>query len=356
MSGKKFTIATLSLTIAGLICIIGFVVFIDPFFQYHKPLPFLEYRMLDGDNSAYQTVGIAKSFGYNGIITGTSMTQNFKPSIAEELFGGDFVKASLPGANFVEINDLLEISFIRNGQIDTVIRGLDYSRMTSAYDERFNENAPLYLYDNNLLNDLSYLLNIDILIESFTGVLLYTLQGNETITLDDYGTWYQAFDFSKEAVLSTYTRPSITQEQKELTEEQAASVTKNIEENVIKLAREHPETTFYLFYPPYSVAYWDVTQRNGELNYMHDVKLLVTKLILEVENIKLFSFEQDREIITNLDNYKDQAHYSEEINELMLEYMSRDEYLLTEENYLEILQADREFLQSYDYESIYSSQ
>ena len=70
-------------------------------------------------------------------------------------------------------------------------------------------------------------------------------------------------------------------------------------------------------------------------------------------NIKLYSFFDQYDIICNLDYYCDDAHYSAEINSLILKWISDDTGRITPKNYLEKIQEEREFFSNYDYESIY---
>lgn len=58
-------------------------------FHYHAPLKFLSYPLV---NERYQNNGIVRHFDYDSVITGTSMTENFKTSEAQKLFGSDFIK------------------------------------------------------------------------------------------------------------------------------------------------------------------------------------------------------------------------------------------------------------------------
>lgn len=74
--------------------------------------------------------------------------------------------------------------------------------------------------------------------------------------------------------------------------------------------------------------------------------------ILQCENIKLFSFTNNFELITNLDNYKDRAHYGEWVNSWMLNQFDENNYLLTIDNYEEYLAALEDFYKTYDYSSI----
>ena len=362
MSSKKFVKITISLIIVLLLLIMSFVIVIDPFFQYHKPLNGLSYNI---DEPRYHNAGLLKSFEYNSIITGTSMTQNFKVSEANLLFNENFIKTSLNGANYEDINKLLEVAFNENKEIKNVIRGLDYSKLYSEAIYIYDEKLPLYLYDNNLINDVYYFFNIDVLKKCIKDVLMYTMNGNKTTVMDEYDSWYaitgilpnaehyNVFIFSKENVLNSYKRAEISNKEKYLTQTQKNEVIININNNVINIAKENPQTTFYIFFPPYSVSYWDNQIREGRFYSVLEAKYIAVEEMLKQDNIKLFSFESEKKIITDLNNYTDQAHYSEKINSLLLKYMSEDEYLLTKDNYEDIFKKDEEFLLNYNYDAIY---
>ena len=78
MNASKWNRIVLGGTLGLLIIIGAATAVIDPFLHYHLPLKGLEYPLLD---ERYQNDGIARHFSYDAIITGTSMTQNFKPSL-----------------------------------------------------------------------------------------------------------------------------------------------------------------------------------------------------------------------------------------------------------------------------------
>ena len=85
-----------------------------------------------------------------------------------------------------------------------------------------------------------------------------TEAGEKTTTFDQYMNWAPEKEWGKEAVLRTYSRPEERfVRENPLTEEDARMVRENLEQNVIAAAAENPEITFYCFFPPYSVAYWD---------------------------------------------------------------------------------------------------
>lgn len=128
----------------------------------------------------------------------------------------------------------------------------------------------------------------------------------------------------------------------------------NIRQNVTDLADEHPETTFYLFFPPYSICYWDVLDNNGEVDWRIDAEEAAIEELLKHPNIRLYSFCSNFDLVCNLDNYKDAGHYGEWVNSWMLEWMQDDRYLLTKQNYREYLDTIRDFYGSYDYSSLHT--
>ena len=119
---KKWLILTISAAFFLLLIPAVFIIVVDPVFHYHAPIKGLSYPLF---NDRYQNDGIARHFTYEGIITGTSMTQNFKTSEAEKLFDASFVKLCFPGGHFKEINDNLKRAYTSGNEIKYVIRCLD---------------------------------------------------------------------------------------------------------------------------------------------------------------------------------------------------------------------------------------
>ena len=74
---KRWFFSTLVLLTVLLIGTAAMVIFVDPYFHYHKPLSFLSYRIYE---ERYVNDGISRHFTYDAVITGTSMAQNFKTS------------------------------------------------------------------------------------------------------------------------------------------------------------------------------------------------------------------------------------------------------------------------------------
>ena len=67
----------------------------------------------------------------------------------------------------------------------------------------------------------------------------------------------------------------------------------------------------------------------------------------------LHHFFDQYDVVCNPDYYCDDGHYNAEINSRILGWIANDTGLVTKENYLEKLAAEREFNENYDYDSIY---
>ena len=201
-----------------LFLIILLVVVVDPYFHYHKPIEGISYRLYE---ERYVNDGISRHFDYNAIITGTSMTQNFKTSEFDELFGVTSVKEPFSGAGFEELANNLDRTLSYNEDCKTVLMCMDYNGLNREYDWKQYEDYPEYLYDNNLFNDTSYVLNKSILYRGCFNNLFMTLAGEESTSFDEYASWGAAYGF--EQIMKSYERreekqpmaESLTEEEKE---------------------------------------------------------------------------------------------------------------------------------------------
>lgn len=345
MKSKHWNFLVLGGSLFCLLLIAAFTIIIDPFFHYHKPLDSLEYPL---NNERYQNDGIARHFEYDALITGTSMTQNFKPSEFDALFHCKTIKVPYSGASYKEIHDNLERAISYNPDLKYVVRSLDTHFINYPATQNEYTDLPEYLYDNNPLNDVKYLLNKEVMLKTIA-VLNYTRAGKQTPTFDEYSNWNSYNTFGKDAVLQTVTLSQSSQEPMVLTDADYATIEENIRKNVLNQAWENPDIDFYVFYPPYSIYYYKNFIDTNQWEAQIATEKYATKLLLEAENIHLFSFSTNTELCTNLDNYMDTLHYGEWINSYILECMHSGEYRLTKENYIEYYDTLYDLYKNYDY-------
>lgn len=349
-SSKKRCICFLILFFSILFLLGSITAIIDPFFHYHAPLPFLNYPI---NNQRYQNYGIVRHFSYDAIVTGTSMTENFKASECDQLFDVHCVKTPINGSSFKEVNDLLLCAVDSNPDIRIIIRGLDGWNLFDDKDHMRTDAAyPHYLYDRNLFNDIQYLLNKDILCSYTLDVVKSTLKGIPTTDFDTYSSW-DTSQTGTEHVMQRYQRHTIPAANRPITQEEITVLQQTLEQNVIAIARDNPDIQFYYFFTPYSIVYMDYNNQYGILQREMDGYRIATEILLEYDNIHLFSFFNDYDLITNLDNYTDVTHYNADINTLLLQRMSCGAFRLTRENYIEHWEEVSNYYLSYDYEALF---
>lgn len=343
---KRWCLSFIIFFVLLMVGIGGMTVVIDPYFHFHKPLDTLSYRIY---NERYQNDGIVKHFEYDGLITGTSMTQNFKTSELDELFGTMSVKVPFSGGAYKEISENLCRALEANPDLKTVVWGLDYNRFYGDFNATRYDSYPTYLYDDNPLNDVNYVFNKSVLFnDTLLNVLIYTKQGGNTTTFDEYNNWNSSFTFGSEAVLSKTTRPEKTD-----VLPYSEFNSRNITENVISVVKAYPDTEFYLFWTPYSIIFFDIENQKGSLENILKWEKEALELLLANDNVHFYSFLDEFNLITNLDYYKDYIHYSEDVNSYMLKCMLNGEHEITADNYEEYCKREWDFYTTYDYDSLW---
>lgn len=349
MEAKKW-LRSLAITVIGMLLFVGILVWVvDPYFHFHKPFVGMSYRLYD---ERYINDGISRHFEFDAMITGTSMAQNFSTTEMDALFGVQSVKETFSGAGFKETSDNLDRALSRNPELKTVVWSIEGLGLIRDKDWKWEGEFPNYLYDDNVFNDVSYLFNKTIVYQGVLPNLEMTLKGQKSTTMDEYSTWRK--ETGLQYILQTYDRNHVnTYIPATLEGDEVEMVRQNVEQNIVNLANKYPDTTFYLFYPPFSICYWDSLSLEGSMERQFQAEQLATELMLECPNIKLHNFYDQYDVITDLNNYRDKEHYAYWVNSMILEWMAEGTGLLTKDNYLDRMEQERAFYSSYDYDAIY---
>lgn len=339
-------IATLVVLLLGTA---GIVLWIDPYFHYHKPLPFLSYRIYE---ERYVNDGISRHFDYDAVITGTSMSQNFKTSELDALFGTHAVKEPFSGAGYKELSENLDRMLQYGQQVKMVLMPIDYNDLMRDADWQRYEEYPTYLYDQNIFNDARYVWNKSIFYHGVIANVVQTLQAEPTTTMDEYSSW--SYETGLKHIMFSYTREDqIPVENPFFTDEDRKKVERNIGQNLVELANRYPDTEFYFYYTPYSICYFDSLSLQNLMEKQFEAQKRATELLLECPNVKLYQFFDREEVICELSYYNDKAHYSAEVNSMILQWMKEGTGLVTWENYEQNLRQQTAFYENYDYDRIY---
>ncbi|MBQ7775113.1 MAG: hypothetical protein IJ379_04245 [Lachnospiraceae bacterium] len=351
-ASKKWIMAFGGCFVTILVCVGAFMVIVDPYFHYHKPLEYFDYTL---ENERYQNNGIVKHFDYDAIITGSSMTECFKTSELDSLFGVNSIKVPFSGGSYKEVNDNLRIATEHNSDIKLVVRCLDAMRFFDGKDDLDYTDYPSYLYDDVLMNDVSYLYNKEILIKALECAIGFGDGTKKELSFDAYADWSPYYNYGHDAVMAYYDREAVVvaEEMLPITEADYVKIQENIYQNVIMLAEEHPEIDFYIYISPYSIYCMDYWYRMGELERRLLAEKYIIELLLPYENIHLSSFNTEYDLICDADNYRDVAHHSAEVNSQILQWLYEGEHRLTYDNYEAYCAEVWDFYMYYDYESLF---
>ncbi len=306
---------------------------VDPYQQYRKAT---FYPILFKKNQRYINPGLAKTYDYNSVLVGSSMTENFIISeIENSLQFGKTIKFCISGATSHEEYQTLKTAF-RHKKIENVLYGFDIASFIGDPDRlRHGKALPSYLYDESVFNDYQYLLNLDIITASLRAIIKPFLDNENVLYNYNYmWQWQHEFEnkFGKERVLNGWhsKQRSNKKFQKELWNLDKLKLSFN--KNLLSLIKENPETEFTVFYPPYSILTFYDWNKHGVLESSIVFKRYVFEQIKKYKNVKLYDFQVAKEIILDLDNYKDYEHYHQKINTWMLYEISKNHFRVTEEN------------------------
>lgn len=333
-------IATVTLTALSLI--VALVVLVDPFFQYHKPLPAFHYVI---DNQISQNPGMIKNFDYDSVILGSSMTVNFDTLLFEETMGLHTIKLSVNAAHPLDVSHSLELIRKYNSDVEAVFIGIDPLNY-HADPGSMAYGYPEYLYDANIFNDAPYLLNGDVLMDY---IIKPQIRKTDTPLNQAYWSW-QYMGYGKEVIRENYVTPSITG----VTippDSYMENTVFNMENYIEPYVEEMENTRFVFFFPPYSILYWYECMAEGSIPaYMTETEEIMGRL-LEYPNAEIYFFQNDYDYITDLEHYCDYTHYNHDMNDHMTRCFADGRYRLTKENYRDVLQEMQEWLLAFDYEN-----
>ena len=328
---KRWLIGFFAIVLAGLVGAGALVVWVDPFFQYHKPLEGFPYLV---DNQVNQNPGLAKHMDYEGVLLGSSMTTSFNTDWFAETLGVRTQKLSYNGSYPKDLANIMELVFAaKKDRVRAVFMALDQATFSAGVEEtKFPVTS--YLYDDNKLNDVQYLWNKDVILNYILRPLADQKDKSDWAEL--YKPWWTDEYYNKTNVLMYYEQAEKKRAKEALPEDYfVEAVKRNLEQNLIPYIEAHPETEFYLFYPPYSILFWNDVTRQQELDAVIGRLRYMTERLLPYENVRLFHFLGKEEIICNLNNYADYIHYHKDVCRYMTECFASGENELTKENYQE---------------------
>lgn len=353
MDSKNWVKIVLGVYFSILCIIAALVIIVDPYFHFHAPIDGISYIM---EEEVYMNDGIVRNFDYDAVITGTSTSSTFSVSLTNELFDVQAVRVSFSGEGFKQVGDNLKRAIASQPDLKTVFWGLDTIWFSTGEEWKAHDSYPEYLYDDDWINDANYVFNGDVLLYKVLPQIERTLKREPAKGFDDYKHYDEA---GRENALRIYERPEKTE--KEITESETEdlfyNLERNLEENVFSIIEENPDITFYTFFPPYSICWWDEYHQYGwgVVERRIEMERYAIEKLISYENVHMFSFTNNFELICDLDNYNDEVHYAQDTADKCLHWMKEGEYELTADNYETYIEEITDFMHDYDYDAIFEN-
>lgn len=324
---RRWALWVLCLTLACLIGAGAVVYTVDPFQLYRQmtrwvPVPHVNLQ-------AYYNLGFAKNYPYNTLMLGSSMTENTWPSVVEAQFGGQAINIPFSGGTLPAYDRMMKVAFA-NHSLKRVFFCLDSFALATEPGET-SMYFPPYLYDNNPLTDVSYLLSMDTL-ERVVDLLTYNQSGAapEKLNLDTIYDWSDESTFSRRRTLLSYGDFDKPIGEALPREGRVAQMQANIQQYLLPYVEAYPETEFIFYFPPYSALQWFSEYQRGLLERQLFYREYYAQALLPYPNVKLFDFQAYRPWVEDLDNFKDMAHYGPDINQALTPAMAEGLCLVTD--------------------------
>jgi hypothetical protein len=320
------------LSVLGAVAGINFVV--DPF-HYYRGMNVINHVLFPGFQRL-QNVGLARSFHYDTVIVGTSVTENFLPSDVERVWGGRVMKLSISGSTAHEQYLILQQA-IASGQVKRVFWGLDVESFYGGGPRWVRDDQgpfPYFMYRPSPLFNIEYPLSLSTL-----NLSTRVLKGWGETDLDTLDTWYRRFQFGPAVVLANRSgncglfRRKYRPDQSSLPRHMIEDMGESVRQNLTAVVDANPWIEFYLFFPPLTQLIY-IPADSGLLSNSLPFRRVVAGELAEKPNVQLFDFQVAPGLTRDLRHYKDMMHYDLATSEYLIKAMHERRGLVNDQQVL----------------------
>jgi hypothetical protein len=274
--------------------------------------------------------GMLKNYDYDSVLIGSSMTANFRKNYVDSYLNLDFLRVPMPGATAYEENLIIQKS-LNSKNLSTILYGLDMSSFTGKKDRIKRGALPLYLMNDSFIDDLKYLLNIDVFFRDSIKIFLsnfFDVKKN-MIDFNTFWNWDYEKSFGKEFCIKGYT--NIINSKKKYSYK-LYDLIESFNYNILPHFESNANVEFIIFFPPRSILAWKVLEKQNSLKDILEFKKYILEQSIKYDNVKVYDFQIAKDVTHNLDNYMDTNHYSGYINKWIIKQIKNDKYLVSNED------------------------
>lgn len=314
----------LGFTLSALFALVVWIV--DPLRVFHKPFFCKEQIFEDMRFNAHWIINEPE---IDSLILGESTFLNTSAGQASTLLGGKFFNLSALGNTMFERSLILEYAF-KHKNIKNILYSFDDS---GDLKTRFPTSQYDFLYDENKLNDYKVYLNT----KFFASIFKFKCQAADFDMPRPFRPQYHNTTGikgwearAKKSIALSLSKPDDLSEPK-IDESALQRSFENTENYLLKFARAHPDTQFYVVLSPSALGA-GLEYKKNKSGFYRKKYLIEYVLKQNLSNVKFFAFD-NMPLANDLSNFIDTGHFTKELSASMIEIIAKNEGLLNEQNF-----------------------
>ena len=325
LSYKKEFLKRIYLILVLILSMILLNFIIDPFQQYRIPRFYKIGNLREEER--YLNAGLLRNIKYDSILIGSSITRNFDEKYFKKIMNWNVVKLTMSNANPGEIKFVLD--HVEFSKIKNIIIGVDLGAFKNIVND--GVKMPEYLYKNKLdfKDNYIYLSSIGVFKQSLK-LIYYNLKYDKIEEKFKLG--YQ-YNYSKKEFLKKERMNNNFLNYELDLNNVPEEMVKNYNKTLKMILEKNKNINIILFFPPYSIiAYKNMIDEQKTIQDYLAFKNFLVNETSEYLNVKIYDFQDIKEITHNFDNYGDKLHYSPEISQKLIDYIAKDKYRINKKN------------------------
>jgi hypothetical protein len=294
-------------------------------------------------DSRLQNAGLIRSQTFDTLFMGTSLAIHFRQSDIDRILGVKSLKLAMTGSSSRE--QVFVLTAAMAGRPKRVIWEVDDWIFHDTPEIDADANLPADLYRVNARGIASYLLSgamareavwiaarsipqLAPVVAPLTSEVLFKFPVSHvddinTLRPDEDAIYNSkramaAFKYITDPVRSQYLKDDTGYDMK----------VSAFERDAIGLIGAHPDVTFVIYLPPYSILQWVALRDTSPetLNSVYAFSAYFCRRLMDFPNVRLFDFRSLSEVTHDLNNYSDVIHHSPDIDVKVLGWLAQGKY------------------------------
>ena len=337
------------LILASIACVLGaaaLVYVVDPL-QLFRSSP----RAFYSDDTRVQNAGLIRSQSFDTAFMGTSLAIHFRQSDIDRVLGVHSLKLAMTGSNSRQQSFVLEQAIDRGAR--RVIWEMDDFIFVDAADIEADPYLPVDLYRRTAKGIASYLFSAAMAKESAFTLVRSIPPLREPLSraapylpvkfaladVDDIYALPQDYDVARDynanKALASFAYITAPSRSRFLGEGYGyKAMVRHFEQDAFGLAARHPDVTFDIYFPPYSILQF-VAMRDASpetLKIVTDLTAHIAQRLTQLPNVRLHDFRAIKAVTHDLSNYGDVIHHSPVVDAKVLQWLASGEYRVDARN------------------------